>query len=831
MDIGSIKQKIVEDKAKRTVSYRRYPVRFLFMELNSNTQNDIMELVKSSNGELLELSDYIMKKDDGWLTKSRFMQVIKQNVSAEKDTYVVGLSEMIRFYSRKEIESTILSLFDIENSNISDEHTQTRRIYFICFSMMDSVYKVLQSCFPRKDLIDPFINAEFELSGKCREICFVSDEYAESIKTNKITTSVEWIGLWRHSEIIDFSTPIWCCSESLYEWHKKASPDNAFKIDVVSNSKEYLQKAYGGTFDFEYIREDENHWKTLIAYFEKQVKKAGLGDVVSEILGADINNFGQISGRFLTTDSQFEKWLIKSYVCAYCKDSYLFKVLSNLHTFSKKEFLLSVWRQGYKTSNAIYLQERLDIIRELNKYADSFIPENEIREIIIEGLSLESGIDFTVSDLQYGVNLLKVSTEKGQAIEDLKGRMSSYFFKVFKPAYTGISNVEKEFVINLYSEGVISKEAVKELYPMLYTYLFSSSEKTIVNKEECKYYLEAYRESKVHNKDNSYLMNYYKEGCASAENMYGLYYSLNKQDTVVNEMMDESTDVYVLDGVGAEYMPVLIELIKKNEYMIEHCDYAAAHLPTITDINKVYLSKIAYKEWFVDFDRDVVHGEYYHTVVNLRKAFDMLEKKIFDIINESNGKRIIITADHGATARARWTEGNNKYNFSGANHEGRCCKITSAGEYQNTEDYIVYEDEINPGVPYIISLNQTSLYNKPKYEDHGGATLEEMLVPIIVAVPHNVQKEIKYKVLDEKINVNGLEKEVSFVIIPEPQEAYLIEENMTKHLLKKVGESYQAELTSGKEQDVVVAIDDQEFKFHIINDSRKNMEGDDGFDD
>lgn len=88
--------------------------------------------------------------------------------------------------------------------------------------------QVLQNSFARKNLIDPFINSDYELSGEYRQICFVSDEYAQNIKANKITTSVEWIGLWRHSEIVDFSKPIWCCSASLYEWHKKASPDNAY---------------------------------------------------------------------------------------------------------------------------------------------------------------------------------------------------------------------------------------------------------------------------------------------------------------------------------------------------------------------------------------------------------------------------------------------------------------------------------------------------------------------------------------------------------------------------------------------------------------------------
>ncbi len=128
MDLGLIKQLIAEDKSKTTISYRRYPVRFLFMELNKNTQDEILDLVKNANGELLELSDFIMKKDDGWLTKSRFMQVINSNVSSDKDTFVLGFSEMIRFYSRKEIESTVLSLFDIENTDIMESVSSGRRI-------------------------------------------------------------------------------------------------------------------------------------------------------------------------------------------------------------------------------------------------------------------------------------------------------------------------------------------------------------------------------------------------------------------------------------------------------------------------------------------------------------------------------------------------------------------------------------------------------------------------------------------------------------------------------------------------------------------------------
>ena len=98
--------------------------------------------------------------------------------------------------------------------------------------MMYNVYKVLQSSFARKDLLDPFLNSDYELIGKNRRVCFVANEYSDHITKNKIISSVEWLGLWRSSEVLDFGSPIWCCSEILYEWHQKASPDNAFQIDV-----------------------------------------------------------------------------------------------------------------------------------------------------------------------------------------------------------------------------------------------------------------------------------------------------------------------------------------------------------------------------------------------------------------------------------------------------------------------------------------------------------------------------------------------------------------------------------------------------------------------
>ena len=107
-----------------------------------------------------------------------------------------------------------------------------------------------------------------------------------------------------------------------------------------------------------------------------------------------------------------------------------------------------------------------------------------------------------------------------------------------------------------------------------------------------------------------------------------------------------------------------------------------------------------------------------------------------------------------------------------------------------------------------------------------------MLVPVIVAVPHGTKSSIQYKVIDDKLEVSGLDKMISFAIIPDPEEeAHLIEADGTQHVLKKTGAVYSAKLKLGKEQDITVVVAEKEYKFHTKSRAKKNMEGDDGFDD
>lgn len=830
MDIERIIDQIREDKEKKTSSYRRYPVRFLFLEMSNDTQNEIMSIVQKFKGKLLDLSDYIMKKDDGWMTKSRLIKVVKDNTTGMNDVFVLGFSEIIRFFSNEQIQSTVLSLFDIENNDTLDPIKSKKRIIFVCFSMMDNVYKVLQKCFSRRDLINPFINPDSSPSGEYREVCFVSSDYQSNIKTNRITSSVEWVGLWRNSSLIDFSKPIWCCSDNLYGWYEKSAPDNAFQIDIVNNSKEYLDKACGFVLDIPYLDDESKFWNQLkddIVSFRESISPK---DAISQLLDIDGTSCVSLAGKYLNASSDYSRWLVRNYVKLYFPSCFLDHVFMDMSTWGTKSYLESVWRLGYSIDGADLLEERIEIIRELNNYTKFALQEDELKSIIQTGVKTTLSCDEAIFNGQWRIDLDSVCSN-GLNRESVVNLLRKYYADVFKPAYTGISMVEKEFVINLCSCDVLSEGDIYDIYPSLHSYLYGRGGAFVEGNEDIKDYLNAYRWSKVYDNDSGYLDDFYKEGRLTSSNVYSLYYRMKHQEDLIKPFMDDA-DIYVLDGVGAEYLQVLVSLIQNKGYEIELCEFASCHLPSITEVNKRFLSKLPIKEWIVDFDRDVIHGEFYRMPNNLRKALSLLEALIERIFEESSGRRIVITADHGATARAKWMDTRKKYNFSESDHEGRCCKIQSKGDYEETDDYIVYEDDGKPGDVYVISINETSLYNRPKYEDHGGATIEEMIVPVIVAAPKREKSYIVYKAHGDKLEVSGLDKVVRFTIIPPPnKEVYLFEKNGTKHVLEKDGKVYSTELSSGVEQDVKLVVGDYKFDFHIMNRSRKNMEGDDGFDD
>lgn len=285
--------------------------------------------------------------------------------------------------------------------------------------------------------------------------------------------------------------------------------------------------------------------------------------------------------------------------------------------------------------------------------------------------------------------------------------------------------------------------------------------------------------------------------------------------------------VYVIDAMGAEFMGYVQALLNRNGYSVKEAGYAKCHLPSITSMAKSFYAE-SY-EWILDYDNKVVHGDTYYHVDNIEKSLSTIEAIIYNIIFNEGGNPFAIIADHGSTVGHKLKRKDKKYNFDKSEHGGRCYKNKDRVYVTPTLDYVVYDDE--SGCQWVIALNQQSLWDNSKYAAHGGATLEEVLVPVIIA-EKGKQTTVSYKVKAENLKVSGLQKTIEVKITPMPKEVSVklkakdgTDVVMHYNAQKK---TWIGELKRGMEQDIQIIIDQQTFRFRTIPPTKM---GDDLFDE
>lgn len=823
MNIEKLKELIEYDKTRTTGSYNRYPVRFVFAELNEKTQDEIINLINAEKDNFVDLKDTLLKKDEGWITKGSFMNKVK-SCPSDRDTYIVGFSELIRFYSNKELEAILLSLVnDIENTPI--ERKKARRIYIVCFSMKEYIQKILGEKYHKFDLFNPCINEELEYSEGVRDVYFLNDKLKlpENF-SNVVDSAGEWLNLWRRSAIIDFSKPMVTKSKILYSWYEKASPDNTIQTEVIHTYADMINALCDIKIPLLYSEKESVFWQELFEYIEDNKTISSFNELVRKAANIDNVDIYTLIVKWIDEDDSFIKWLISKYIMLENNDSLLSEIFSTKNPTTKEKLVEALWLRGYEDNVGQRYEERRAIIFETYKYIKHYIPETQIKE------KIENLLNTTIFENSCLINILdfdlkSIASQNSFDEDIIFRRLKELYESKLKYALIGKCAVEKEFIINLFRNGVISRDEIKEKYPAFYSYLSADNGVEETELVWINEYFKEYRESKVLCKDSdrlSELLGIYNN---SSSSFYDWYYQLKNQESIIKSMQ-MGVNVYVLDGVGAEYMPFIISILKSRQYHSREYTYAASHLPSITDVNKPYLANYI---WYRDFDRDVIHGAYYRLGESLRKALDSLEKIIDEIIRNENGNPFIITADHGATARSKWTKPGKMYSFSDADHEGRCCKV--AEDVEANSYYISYNGSDQKD-KWAVALKDVSLNNSPKYEGHGGATPEEVIVPVILATYKMSDNTINYRVEGKKTSVTGLDKKVEFTINPNPSSVLLVEENGTEvNLINEVENIWGVELSTGMQQNVKIYVDEQQFDIRITSTRSKIMEDDDGFDD
>jgi len=169
-------------------------------------------------------------------------------------------------------------------------------------------------------------------------------------------------------------------------------------------------------------------------------------------------------------------------------------------------------------------------------------------------------------------------------------------------------------------------------------------------------------------------------------------------------------------------------------------------------------NKITNAKYIQDLDLLLHDSKGYKFPDTLIRQLKLIREIITSILKITESK-IYITADHGATCHCLKQFGRiKKYDFESSEHEGRY--LQNSANLTENESFIKTNN-------YYIGLKHDSLNSLPRREVHGGATPEEVLVPLIVI--ENVENVIVYQfeVINKLIQYNS--KKISIKIHPIPK--------------------------------------------------------------
>ena len=237
------------------------------------------------------------------------------------------------------------------------------------------------------------------------------------------------------------------------------------------------------------------------------------------------------------------------------------------------------------------------------------------------------------------------------------------------------------------------------------------------------------------------------------------------RDAIMAELHTQSdVAVLVVDAMGAEYMPLLLALAKRRGMNIESQAVVTAKLPTETIFNPIKWDEARILPEIKSIDNIVHNGAAKHEVSaperNFAETLRVFETEIMNRIADGLTRfaRVVVTADHGASRLAVIAHNEGKGTtlpWDGQPDDWRY-SLAPQGAARPPEFEQEYFPETKKTYWIVRGYNRLPKMGGKLYELHGGATLEERLVPIVVftrnavaEVPKQLGKKTTADVVDE----------------------------------------------------------------------------------
>ena len=360
-----------------------------------------------------------------------------------------------------------------------------------------------------------------------------------------------------------------------------------------------------------------------------------------------------------------------------------------------------------------------------------------------------------------------------------KGKDALYYL-------TDNNQLERETIIELldrFSDSYSSSELndlLAHIYPDLYYYLQPFE----FNNELLDQYFQEYKYQKLLNRIDSGFKDLVEEQAVKRD-----YNRLLPTRSEKIEAIDKTkSQLYFIDAMGVEFLGYLMEKCRAKG-LYAKVTVCRCSLPSITSCNKEFIEEFedaGLKVVSIKKIDDIKHkGEdrynYEQTKlpIHLVKELEILD----DILNSINVKLVkgdikkaVMVSDHGASRLAVISEENKSIDIEEkGSHGGRVC--------ESEKNYILPQVTKEDNVYVMANYDRFKGSRAPSVEVHGGATLEEVTIPIIEITRRPTVYEIK--ILNPVIKV-------SYKKTAELQ--FFSKESLNDVTVKINGKVYKAEL-------------------------------------
>ena len=615
------------------------------------------------------------------------------------NVFLTGLSTFLLLEGEDKLRKAIRSLLDMEVNG------KLVILTFQCSPMLQ---------FKDRRLADAGrIILRENISGRLPIVYFVTPKLSDNVEAR-------YVGIQTLSQTVEKDE-----KDAIYietDKSKDDFPNSLFSIKQYSSAYDMLIRKYTDLHLFESDLGTEEQWEYLLSVVDKS---GNWLKYVDEELGGTAY-LGQNIGRMKSMPEN-QRW---TYFLA-----------MKLHGVKSKPYLSQVLALSHSIAE-LYGRIYSHLLGTDVK-SKGFMSQYDERKDLIESLDIPVAI---------------VSDFCKQA--ESKGKDGIWYL-------TDCTQQEKELAITLIAENAESynrkslETTLKVVFPQLASYLaIYDYGNTLLNSYFCEY---------SYNKVTNQILPEFRQMVEEQAVKRDYNLILQPRSLVLSKLNLSYSKAYFVDALGIEFLSYIRDLCYERDL---DCDISVArcNLPSITSKNKEFVDNFANAcVQLVDVKAldDLKHEgtsayNYEHTKmpIHLIAELSVIDNVLSSIENDlahEGIEKVMIVSDHGASRLAVINEKENKWEVAEKGlHSGRCCPISDISE---KPDYATEED----GFWCLANYDRFKGGRRAQVEVHGGATLEEVAVPIIVI--RKAGDKVKCYIIDDYKSVTVSFKKNAYIQI------------------------------------------------------------------